>query len=87
MSLLPGLSYIYRRFLKSSIPKNSLDRLPNDIIVDGIFDYLDVDDIICVRMVSLSSFACARFRCNMTRESRTYHRVSARGALVTRIAS
>ena len=51
MPLPPGLFSIYTRFLSRSTPKDSLDRLPNDVIVDFIFDYLDVIDIIRMRMV------------------------------------
>lgn len=51
MPLPPGLFSIYARFLSRSTPKDSLDRLPNDVIVDFIFDYLDVIDIIRMRMV------------------------------------
>jgi hypothetical protein len=31
--------------------KASLDRIPNDVLVDVVFDYLDVPDIISLRQV------------------------------------
>ena len=34
--------------------KPCLDVLPDDIIVDGIFDLLEVEDILCMRRVRVS---------------------------------
>ena len=57
MTLFPRLFNVYNRFLNPAIPKTSLDRLSNDIMVDGIFDYLDVIDIIRMRTVRYSPFS------------------------------
>ena len=49
--LLSPFNFIYARFLSQLSPNNSLDRIPSDVIVDVIFNYLDVIDIIRMRMV------------------------------------
>ena len=52
MILLPGLLNVATRFLGRFMRKDCLDRLPNDVLVDVVFDYLDVCDIIRMRRVS-----------------------------------
>ncbi|PIL35620.1 hypothetical protein GSI_02348 [Ganoderma sinense ZZ0214-1] len=52
MTLIPGLFNIASRFLGPSIRKDCLDRLPNDVLVDVVFTYLSVFDIIRMRRVS-----------------------------------
>ncbi len=51
MSLPTGIFNIASRFLGRSIRKDCLDRLPNDLLVDVVFTYLDVFDIIRMRRV------------------------------------
>ena len=52
MPLLLSRFNIYARFLSRLTPlNNSLDRIASDVIVDVIFNYLDVIDIIRMRMV------------------------------------
>ena len=52
MILLPGLLNVATRVLGRFMRKDCLDRLPNDVLVDVVFDYLDVCDIIRMRRVS-----------------------------------
>ncbi|KAH9887902.1 hypothetical protein C8Q73DRAFT_711051 [Cubamyces lactineus] len=47
-----GLSDFFQRIVKRTIKKNSLDCLPNDVILEGIMDYLDIQDILVLRQVS-----------------------------------
>jgi hypothetical protein len=39
---------------KEQVDTWSLDRLPNDIIVDLIFVHLDVEDVVAMRQVNLA---------------------------------
>ena len=57
MPLFPGAFNIFSRFQSSAIPKNCLDRLPNDVLVDEILDYLDIIHVIQMRRVRPSSYA------------------------------
>ena len=57
MPLFPGAFNIFSRFQSSSIPKNCLDRLPNDVLVDEILDYLDIIHVLRMRRVRPSSYA------------------------------
>ncbi|KAI0667315.1 hypothetical protein C8Q78DRAFT_982369 [Trametes maxima] len=52
MPIFGGLISLFSRFAGSSPRKNCLDRLPNDILLDGIMSYLDVVDIIRLRQTS-----------------------------------
>ncbi|TBU27946.1 hypothetical protein BD311DRAFT_759238 [Dichomitus squalens] len=52
MRVLPGIFNVATRFLGRAIRRDCLDRLPNDLLVDVLFDYLDVKDIIRMRRVS-----------------------------------
>ncbi|KAI0641292.1 hypothetical protein C8Q79DRAFT_989779 [Trametes meyenii] len=52
MPILSSLTSLFSRFAGSSPRKDSLDRLPNDILLDGIMSYLDVVDIIRLRQAS-----------------------------------
>ena len=54
MSLSPGQFNTSDRFVGRTIAKDSLDRLPNDVLLD-IFLYLDVYDILRLRKVRLTS--------------------------------
>ena len=58
MSLLLGIFNIASRFLARSIRKDCLDRLPNDVLVDVVFTFLDVFDIIRLRRVHASTTRC-----------------------------
>ena len=55
MPLFPGAFNIFSRFQSSAIPKNCLDRLPNDVLVDEILDYLDIIHVLRMRRVRPSS--------------------------------
>ncbi|OBZ79396.1 hypothetical protein A0H81_00015 [Grifola frondosa] len=46
-----GFGQLFNRFVLGVAP-SSLDRLTNDILVDQIFSYLSVEDVLCIRMVS-----------------------------------
>ncbi|KAI0653032.1 hypothetical protein C8Q70DRAFT_655023 [Cubamyces menziesii] len=50
--ILRGLSDFFQRLAKRTIKKNSLDRLPNDVILEGVMSHLDIWDILALRQVS-----------------------------------
>ena len=50
MALLSGLFNIAQRFLGRGPEKDTLDRLPNEVLLD-ILNFLDVVDIIHLRRV------------------------------------
>lgn len=54
----PGAFHTSDRFVGMTIPKDCLDRLHNDILVDGIFPLLDMFDILRLRKVLLVAYSC-----------------------------
>ncbi|KAI8974769.1 hypothetical protein BD414DRAFT_424052 [Trametes punicea] len=53
MSVLAlSCSRFFARFSGTSIRKDCLDRLPNDVLIDGVMSYLDILDILRLRRVS-----------------------------------
>ena len=53
--ILRGLSDFFQRLAKRTIKKNSLDHLPNDVILEGVMSHLDIWDILALRQVILNS--------------------------------
>ena len=51
--ILRGLSDFFQRIVKRTIKANSLDGLPNDVILEGIMSYLEIWDVLTLRQVLL----------------------------------
>ncbi|KAI0325658.1 hypothetical protein GY45DRAFT_208455 [Cubamyces sp. BRFM 1775] len=50
--ILRGLSDFFQRIVKRTIKANSLDGLPNDVILEGIMSHLEIWDVLTLRQVN-----------------------------------